>query len=137
MPGHHLEVAFVLLVANMFGCIIQLTTGYQVNVTTMTNHLGIMNGQLAKTVYQDKTKTIFHTSQESVDGPFYQRRWLLPDLDIIRVIRERKVEQNTHKKLLIKICHLTNKWHSHQWMNLAATSHRHTHHQTQEEMHLP
>ena len=129
-------MASVLLAASMFGCIIQLTTGYQVDVTTMTNHLGIMNVQLAKIVYQDKTRITFHTSQENVDGPFHQRRWLLPDLDIIRVIRERKVEQNTHKKLLTEICHLTNKWHSHPWMNLTAMSHRHTHHQTQEEMHL-
>ena len=137
LPGHHLEVASVLPVANMSGCITQLTTGYQANVTTTTNHLGTMNAQHVKTAYQRKTKTTYHTFPESVDGPSYQKRWLPLDLDIIHVTRERKVEKNTHKKLLTEICHLTNKWHSHPWMNLTAMSHRHTHHQTQEEMHLP
>ena len=109
LPGHHLEVASVLLAVSIFGCITQLTTGYQVNVTTMTNHPGTMNVQHAKIAYQSKTKTTCHTFPESVDGPSYQKRWLPLDLDIIHVTRERKVEKNTHKKLLTEICHLMNK----------------------------
>ena len=98
-----------------------------------------MSAQLAKIAYQNKTRTIGRIFQENVDGPSHQKRWHLPDLDIIRVNRERKVEQNLHKKPLIEICHLMNlkiqKMHSHQWMNPTAMSHHPTH-QTQEEKHL-
>ena len=120
----------------MFGCIIHLTTGFQANVTTMTSHRGTTIAQLAKIVYQSKTRTIGRISQENVDGPSHQKRWHLPDLDIIRVNREGKVEQNLHKKPLTEICHLMNlKTHNHQWMNPTAMSH-HLTHQTQEEKHL-
>ena len=124
---HHQEAVYVRLAANTFGCTIHHTTESLDSAITTTNRRGIMNAQLVKGVYRNRTRATGPIDRDCADGQLTQKGWHLQDLDITRVNREKGREQNLHKKLLIEICHLTNRRSQHHpWMNPSAVIHLHT-----------